>query len=65
MRATQFHEFTEMTTATMTGDGEVRVSATVDPSATYFGTPLQETSLVTGAGAVIAGSRFADWLAAR
>jgi hypothetical protein len=33
--------------------------------ATYFGTPLQETSLVTDADAVIADSRFADWLTAR
>jgi uncharacterized protein YbjT (DUF2867 family) len=120
VRATQFHEFTERITASMTGNGEVRVPdaliqpiaadavaaevtraalttpangivnvggpdklafaemaaliiaahgedtpVAVDPSATYFGTPLQETSLVTDTDAVIAGSRFADWLAAR
>jgi uncharacterized protein YbjT (DUF2867 family) len=120
VRATQFHEFAEMITASMTRNGEVRVPdaliqpiaaadvaaevtraavtapangivevggpdklafaemaalviaargedtpVIVDPSATYFGTPLQESSLVTGAGAVIAGSRFTDWLAAR
>ena len=114
VRATQFHEFTETITASMTGTDEVRVpdaliqpiaaddvaaevaraavtapvnrivnvggpdklafaemaalvitahgKATplvVDRSATYFGTPLQETSLVTGADAVITGSRFA------
>jgi uncharacterized protein YbjT (DUF2867 family) len=36
----------------------------VDPSATYFGTPVTETSLVTGEGAVLAPTRFEDWLAA-
>ena len=119
VRATQFHEFTETITATMTGKGEVRVPdaliqpiaadaaaagvvriavtgpingivnvggpdklafaemaalvlaargedtpVVVDSSATYFGTRLQKTSLVTGADAVMAGPRFADWLAA-
>jgi len=34
----------------------------VDPQATYFGTPLTETSLVTGHGAVLGAVRFADWL---
>jgi hypothetical protein len=37
----------------------------IDPPATYFGTPVDESSLVTGEGAVIATTRFADWLAAR
>jgi uncharacterized protein YbjT (DUF2867 family) len=36
----------------------------VDPSATYFGTPVTETSLVTGDDAVLAPTRFEDWLAA-
>jgi uncharacterized protein YbjT (DUF2867 family) len=36
----------------------------VDPSATYFGTPVTETSLVTGDNAVLAPTRFEDWLAA-
>jgi uncharacterized protein YbjT (DUF2867 family) len=37
----------------------------VDPSATYFGTQVAETSLVTGDDAVLATTRFEDWLAAR
>jgi uncharacterized protein YbjT (DUF2867 family) len=37
----------------------------VDAAATYFGTPVKETSLVTGDGAELAPTRFADWLAAR
>jgi uncharacterized protein YbjT (DUF2867 family) len=36
----------------------------VDPSATYFGAPVTETSLVTGDDAVLAATRFEDWLAA-
>jgi uncharacterized protein YbjT (DUF2867 family) len=35
----------------------------VDPQATYFGTPVTETSLVTGKDAVLGTVRFADWLA--
>jgi hypothetical protein len=37
----------------------------IDPQATYFGTPVDESSLVTGEGAVIATTPFADWLPAR
>ncbi|MGW0160135.1 SDR family oxidoreductase [Mycobacterium sp. NPDC003323] len=36
-----------------------------DAAATYFGTPVTETSLVTGDGAELAPTRLADWLAAR
>jgi uncharacterized protein YbjT (DUF2867 family) len=36
----------------------------VDPSVAYFGTPVTETSLVTGDDAVLAPTRFEDWLAA-
>jgi uncharacterized protein YbjT (DUF2867 family) len=35
----------------------------IDPSATYFGTAVGETSLVTGDDAVLASTRFEDWLA--
>jgi uncharacterized protein YbjT (DUF2867 family) len=35
----------------------------VDPQATYFGTRVDESSLVTGDGAVLSTVRFADWLA--
>ena len=37
----------------------------VDPQATYFGTPVTDTSLVTGEGAVLGTVRFADWLVTR
>jgi uncharacterized protein YbjT (DUF2867 family) len=36
----------------------------VDSQATYFGTPVDDESLVTGDDAVIATTRFEDWLAA-
>jgi hypothetical protein len=36
----------------------------VDPSARYFGTLVSGDSLVTGDDALIACTRFADWLAA-
>jgi uncharacterized protein YbjT (DUF2867 family) len=36
----------------------------VDPSVAYFGTRVTETSLVTGDDAVLAPTRFEDWLAA-
>ena len=37
----------------------------VDPAATYFGTPVDDNSLVTGDGATIATTGFTDWLATR
>jgi len=37
----------------------------VDPSATYFGTHVEQDSLVTGSGATLAPTHFADWLASR
>jgi uncharacterized protein YbjT (DUF2867 family) len=36
----------------------------VDPSARYFGTLVSEDSLVTGDNALLACTRFADWLVA-
>jgi uncharacterized protein YbjT (DUF2867 family) len=43
------------------GDGKTVV---IDPQATYFGTPVDEKhSLVTGDDAVLAATRFTDWLA--
>lgn len=35
----------------------------VDPAATYFGIPIDHTTLVTGDGAELASTRLADWLA--
>ena len=40
-------------------------SVVVDPDATYFGTPLQQNSLVTGNGAHLGTVRFTDWLTKR
>jgi uncharacterized protein YbjT (DUF2867 family) len=37
----------------------------VDPAATYFGAPVGQDSLVTGHGAIIADTKFTDWLAAQ
>ena len=34
-----------------------------DPLARYFGARLEENELLPGEDAVIAGTRFADWLA--
>ncbi|MGV0791779.1 SDR family oxidoreductase [Mycolicibacterium sp. XJ1819] len=120
VRATQFHEFAESITESLTVDGEVRapdgliqpiaaeeVAAAVaqaaqEPArnghidiggpdkisfadlattvlrakgedrpvvvtsdATYFGTPVDDSSLVTGGDATIASIRFTDWLARR
>src|SRR2546430_1035253 len=33
-----------------------------DPHARYFGTELSERSLVPGAAATLAGTRYADWM---
>lgn len=120
VRATQFHEFAEAITESLTIDGVVRVPdgriqpiagaevaaevarvarrtpidglvniggpekmsfaelaglvlahrgevlpIVVDPSATYFGTAVGDEGLVTGAQAVLASTRLADWLAVR
>jgi uncharacterized protein YbjT (DUF2867 family) len=120
VRATQFHEFADAITTSLTVDGEVRapdgriqpiagadVAAEVaraaqaapvrgivdiggpekltfaematlvlqhrgqqlpvvtDSAATYFGTAVGENGLVTGAGATLATTRLADWLAAQ
>jgi uncharacterized protein YbjT (DUF2867 family) len=55
--------FAEMARAVLDrqGDGKAVV---VDPRATYFGTHVDESSLVTGDGAALGTVRFADWLAA-
>jgi hypothetical protein len=35
---------------------------TTDPAATYFGTPVNDQSLVPGGQARLGPTRFADWL---
>jgi uncharacterized protein YbjT (DUF2867 family) len=55
--------FAEMARAVLDHQGDDK-PVVVDPRATYFGTPVDESSLVTGDGAVLGTVRFADWLAA-
>jgi uncharacterized protein YbjT (DUF2867 family) len=56
--------FADMARAVLAHQG-ADTPVVVDPSATYFGTHVEQDSLVTGAGAALAPTRFADWLAAR
>lgn len=53
--------FADLARAVLGADAEV----IVDPAATYFGTSVDDSSLVTGQDAEIAPTRFTDWLAAR
>lgn len=53
--------FAEMAVRVVASRGE-DTAVVVDPAATYFGAPLQTSSLVTSNGAVIASARFTDWL---
>jgi len=54
--------FEELARAVLSHRGEQR-TVEVDPDATYFGTRVDDAGLVTGEGAVIAATRFADWQA--
>ncbi|MBO0677320.1 NAD(P)H-binding protein [Mycolicibacterium sp. S2-37] len=56
--------FADLARAVLAASGDER-SVVVDPTATYFGTPVGEHSLVTGDGAVIAKTTFDEWLATR
>jgi uncharacterized protein YbjT (DUF2867 family) len=57
--------FAEMASAVVAKRGD-NLTVVVDPQATYFGARLDdEHSLVTGDDAVLAPTRFTDWLAAR
>ena len=56
--------FADMARAVLAAKG-AETPVSVDASATYFGTPLNQNSLVTGDGATLGPTRFADWLAAR
>jgi uncharacterized protein YbjT (DUF2867 family) len=56
--------FADLARAVLAHQGSDR-TVVVDPTATYFGTAVDGTSLVTGDGAELAPTRFADWLAAR
>jgi len=54
--------FADLARAVLAKQGDSR-KVVVDPTATYFGTPVDDNSLVTGDRAVIADTTFADWLA--
>jgi uncharacterized protein YbjT (DUF2867 family) len=56
--------FADMARAVLAKRGD-DTPVVVDAAATYFGTVVAETSLVTADGATLAPTRFADWLAAR
>ncbi|WP_194163776.1 SDR family oxidoreductase [Mycolicibacterium sp. P1-5] len=49
--------FAELATGVLARRGEQR-TVVVDPNATYFGAPVDDTSLVTGEGAVLGTTRF-------
>ncbi|MFE2583920.1 SDR family oxidoreductase [Streptomyces sp. NPDC059378] len=54
--------FDELVRDVLTAQNDPR-TVVADPHAPYFGSELQETSLVPGGGAQLAGTRFADWFA--
>lgn len=54
--------FADMARAVLAAKG-VDTPVRIDATATYFGTPVGQNSLVTGNGAALATIRFADWLA--
>jgi uncharacterized protein YbjT (DUF2867 family) len=56
--------FADLARAVLRANGDDR-AVVVSKDAAYFGTPVDDTSLVTGDGAVIGDVRFADWLNAR
>lgn len=56
--------FADLARAVLAAQG-ADMPVVIDPDARYFGTAVGDTSLVTGEGAVIAATRFGDWLARR
>lgn len=56
--------FADLARMVLDSQGEER-PIVVDPQATYFGSPVHDTSLVTGADGVLATTRFADWAASK
>jgi uncharacterized protein YbjT (DUF2867 family) len=56
--------FADLARQVLAKQGDTR-AVVVDPQATYFGTAVDDNSLVTSEGAVIAKTTFADWLARR
>ncbi|MEU9804438.1 SDR family oxidoreductase [Mycobacterium sp. NPDC050853] len=56
--------FVDMARTVLAASGDDK-QVVVDPSATYFGTPVDDDSLVTGDDGVLTETRFADWMASR
>ncbi|MFD6198539.1 SDR family oxidoreductase [Mycobacteriaceae bacterium NPDC060252] len=56
--------FAEMAQAVLDARGDDK-PVVVDSAATYFGTPVDDFSLVTGDDGVLTQTRFADWMARR
>ncbi|MGH3722862.1 MAG: SDR family oxidoreductase [Mycobacterium sp.] len=56
--------FADMARTVLVARGDDKL-VVVDPNATYFGTPVDDSSLVTGDDGVLTETRFADWLASR
>lgn len=54
--------FADLARAVLNKRGEDK-PVVVDAQATYFGTPVDDNSLVTGEDGKLAGTRFADWIA--
>jgi uncharacterized protein YbjT (DUF2867 family) len=57
--------FADLARRVLAKQGTVKTVVVVDPQATYFGTPVDETSLVAGDGAVLGTVRLTDWLEKR
>ncbi|MGU3650593.1 hypothetical protein [Mycolicibacterium sp. A43C] len=58
----QKRSFGEMARAVLRRQGR-ELPVVDDPAATYHGIPVDQTTLVTGAGADLCATRLADWLA--
>ncbi|WP_078282804.1 SDR family oxidoreductase [Mycobacteroides franklinii] len=56
--------FADMAKVVLAARGDDR-PVVVDSNATYFGTPVNDFSLVTGDDGVLTQKRFADWMASR
>jgi uncharacterized protein YbjT (DUF2867 family) len=54
--------FADMARAVLDKQGDAK-PVVVDPQATYFGTPVDDRSLVTGDDGKVGRIRFAEWLA--
>lgn len=56
--------FADMARAVLDKKGDDK-AVVIDPQATYFGTAVDDNSLVTGDDGILGEIRFADWIAAR